>query len=284
MVKIKDIEELPLFKGLTGDELKAIAEIITSDVFPAGKPIFEEGEVTCPCIYIIQKGKVDVQKHNKDGDTLTLSVQREGSFFGELSFIDNKPHSRRSPRPPRNRWCSDRPERFRQARSAVPQCRLQGPHERRAGHLPACPPDEHTVCGHGRIRVRQDKEVNDGMSDQHEEAPFCRTAGEKIMFSDAIVQAIKKVQQRYPDQQGAVLPSLHIIQKEYGNLTYEAMRFVSQQLRVPESDVFGTATFYSLYRWKNPGRQPDPDLPQPVLLAPGRGNDDQASRKEARRR
>ena len=32
------------------------------------------------------------------------------------------------------------------------------------------------------------------------------------------------------------------------------MRFVSQQLRVPESDVFGTATFYSLYRWKNPGR------------------------------
>jgi CRP-like cAMP-binding protein len=93
MVKVKDIEELPLFKGLTGDELKAIAEIITSETYSAGKPIFEEGEVTCPCIYIIQKGKVDVQKHNKDGDTLTLSVQREGSFFGELSFIDNKPHS-----------------------------------------------------------------------------------------------------------------------------------------------------------------------------------------------
>jgi CRP-like cAMP-binding protein len=93
MVKVKDIEELSLFKGLSGDELKAIAEIVTSDIFPAGKPVFEEGEVTCPCIYIIQKGKVDVQKRNKDGDLLTLSVQREGSFFGELSFIDNKPHS-----------------------------------------------------------------------------------------------------------------------------------------------------------------------------------------------
>lgn len=92
------------------------------------------------------------------------------------------------------------------------------------------------------------------MSDQHEDAHFCRPVGEKIMFSDAIVQAIKKVQQRYPDMQGAVLPALHIIQKEYGHLTYEAMRFVSQQLRVPESDVFGTATFYSLYRWKNHGR------------------------------
>lgn len=93
MVKVKDIEELPLFKGLTGDELKAIAEIVTSDTYSAGKPVFEEGEVTCPCIYIIQKGKVDVQKRSKDGDLLTLSVQREGSFFGELSFIDNKPHS-----------------------------------------------------------------------------------------------------------------------------------------------------------------------------------------------
>jgi CRP/FNR family transcriptional regulator, cyclic AMP receptor protein len=93
MVKVKDIENLQLFKGLTEDELKAIAEIITPDVVPAGKQIFEEGEVTCPCIYIIQKGKVDVQKRNKDGDLLTLTVQREGSFFGELSFIDNKPHS-----------------------------------------------------------------------------------------------------------------------------------------------------------------------------------------------
>lgn len=93
MVKVKDIEALSLFKGLTEDELKAIAEIITPDIYPAGKQIFEEGEVTCPCIYIIQKGKVDVQKRNKDGDLLTLSVQRDGSFFGELSFLDNKPHS-----------------------------------------------------------------------------------------------------------------------------------------------------------------------------------------------
>src|SRR5512137_2227030 len=93
MVKVKDIESLQLFKGLTEDELKAVAEIVTPDIYPAGRQIFEENEVTCPCIYIIQKGKVDVQKRNKDGDLLTLTVQREGSFFGELSFIDNKPHS-----------------------------------------------------------------------------------------------------------------------------------------------------------------------------------------------
>lgn len=93
MVNVRDIESLSLFKGLTADELKDVANIITQDTYPAGHQIFEEGEKGCPCIYIIRKGKIDVQKRNKDGDLLTLSVQREGSFFGELSFIDNKPHS-----------------------------------------------------------------------------------------------------------------------------------------------------------------------------------------------
>jgi NADH-quinone oxidoreductase subunit E len=87
-----------------------------------------------------------------------------------------------------------------------------------------------------------------------DEPHFCRTSGDKMMFSDKIVDAINKVRQKYPDAQGAVLPSLHIIQKEYGHLGYEAMRFVSNHLKVPESDVFGTATFYSLYRWKSAGK------------------------------
>ena len=92
------------------------------------------------------------------------------------------------------------------------------------------------------------------MSNQHEETHFCRPTGHKLIFSDKVIDAISLVRKKYPDAQGAVLPSLHIIQKEYGHLSYEAMRFVSHQLRVPESDVFGTATFYSLYRWKSPGK------------------------------
>jgi NADH-quinone oxidoreductase E subunit len=75
-----------------------------------------------------------------------------------------------------------------------------------------------------------------------------------MLFSDSVVDAINKVRAKYPEAQGAVLPALHIIQKEYGKLSYEAMRFVSQLLKVPETDVFGTATFYSLYRWDKPGK------------------------------
>ncbi len=92
------------------------------------------------------------------------------------------------------------------------------------------------------------------MSTVGEETHFCRTTGDKMLFSDKIIEAINQARRKYPDAQGAVLPSLHIIQKEYGRLGYEAMRFVAQQLRVSESDVFGAATFYSLYRWKSAGR------------------------------
>ncbi len=92
------------------------------------------------------------------------------------------------------------------------------------------------------------------MSDVIEDTRFCRSTGDKIMFSDEVIAAINEARRKYPDAQGAVLPSLHIIQKAYGHLSYEAMRFVSQHLRVPESDVFGAATFYSLYRWKSAGR------------------------------
>lgn len=93
MVDAKDIQHLTLFQNLSPDELKAVAAIVSSEVYEKGQTVFEEGQCDCPCIYIVQKGRVDVAKRNKDGDFLTLSVLREESFFGEMSFLDGKPHS-----------------------------------------------------------------------------------------------------------------------------------------------------------------------------------------------
>ncbi len=93
MVSAGDIEKVSLFRGLTHEELKPVADVMTSDTFPEGHVIYQENETGCPCIYIIRNGKIDVCKKNKDGDGLTLSVLREGDFFGEFSFFDNRPHS-----------------------------------------------------------------------------------------------------------------------------------------------------------------------------------------------
>jgi NADH-quinone oxidoreductase subunit E len=37
-------------------------------------------------------------------------------------------------------------------------------------------------------------------------------------------------------------------------LSFDAMRPIAELLDVPESEVFGAATFYSLFRWKSGGR------------------------------
>jgi CRP-like cAMP-binding protein len=55
--------------------------------------VYHENAVGCACVYIIRRGKVDVIKTSTDGDPMTLTVLREGNFFGEFSFFDCKPHS-----------------------------------------------------------------------------------------------------------------------------------------------------------------------------------------------
>jgi CRP/FNR family cyclic AMP-dependent transcriptional regulator len=93
VVTSKDIAKISLFKGLSDDERTTIANVMTGDTFPPGHVVYRENEVGCSCIYIIKGGRVDVLKMNTDGDPLTLAVLREGDFFGEFSFFDQKPHS-----------------------------------------------------------------------------------------------------------------------------------------------------------------------------------------------
>ena len=74
------------------------------------------------------------------------------------------------------------------------------------------------------------------------------------MLSDDARERIRLAAIRYPDSRAALLPALHIAQKEAGYVSDDAMRFIAAQLDVLESEVFGTATFYSLLRHKPSGR------------------------------
>ncbi|MCK9420020.1 MAG: NADH-quinone oxidoreductase subunit NuoE [Nitrospirae bacterium] len=74
------------------------------------------------------------------------------------------------------------------------------------------------------------------------------------MLSADAIERIRKKRRHYPDARAAVLPALHIVQDELGHLPADAMRSVADLLNVPESEVYGTATFYALLRWKPAGR------------------------------
>jgi NADH-quinone oxidoreductase subunit E len=74
------------------------------------------------------------------------------------------------------------------------------------------------------------------------------------VLSPDTIALINEKRGRYPDARAAVLPALHIVQEELGHLPPEAMQSIADLLSVPESEVYGTATFYALLRWKPAGR------------------------------
>lgn len=74
------------------------------------------------------------------------------------------------------------------------------------------------------------------------------------MLSEDAKVRIQLAAMKYPNPRGAVIPALHIAQEENGRVTEEDMRSIAAELHVPESDVFGTATFYSLLRHRPAGR------------------------------
>ncbi len=68
------------------------------------------------------------------------------------------------------------------------------------------------------------------------------------------LKEIEEILNRYPDRQGALLPSLYVAQKEYGWLSQESYEAVAQALNLPPATVKGVATFYAMYKHKPMGR------------------------------
>jgi len=67
-------------------------------------------------------------------------------------------------------------------------------------------------------------------------------------FDDTVRARLDTLVARYPTARAALLPALWVAQEVYGGwLPPIAMREVAEHLGVPESDVAGVATFYTMY-------------------------------------
>ncbi len=61
-------------------------------------------------------------------------------------------------------------------------------------------------------------------------------------------EAILKIVDTYKDVRGGVIPALHALQELYGShLPEEAVRKLAEGLRIPVNQVFGVATFYTMF-------------------------------------
>ncbi len=60
--------------------------------------------------------------------------------------------------------------------------------------------------------------------------------------------------EKHKDQPGSLIPVLHEAQQLFGCLPEDVQQFVAKGLGVPESEVYGVATFYSLFSLKPKGK------------------------------
>ncbi len=67
-------------------------------------------------------------------------------------------------------------------------------------------------------------------------------------------EAIDAVLDRFKGKSGALIPLLQEIQNLEGYLNKETLRYVSEQSGIPAAEIFGVATFYSMFRLKPQGR------------------------------
>ncbi len=77
----------PLFAGVSGAGLAALANVATEVAFPAGHVIARQGEIGTG-FFIVTSGRVRVVR-----DGVLIATMGAGDFFGELSVLDGMPRN-----------------------------------------------------------------------------------------------------------------------------------------------------------------------------------------------
>ncbi|MDO8644878.1 MAG: NAD(P)H-dependent oxidoreductase subunit E [bacterium] len=77
-------------------------------------------------------------------------------------------------------------------------------------------------------------------------------------FTEENKKEIQGILKKYPEgavgRQAALLPVLHLTQKQFGYVSGEGIQLVARTLDLSEAHVFGVATFYSMYHKKPVGK------------------------------
>jgi NADH-quinone oxidoreductase subunit E len=73
-------------------------------------------------------------------------------------------------------------------------------------------------------------------------------------LTDANVALAREIIARYPRRKSALIPLLHLSQEQNGYVTQEAMRHIAELLDLTPAEVYGTATFYEMFRFEPTGK------------------------------
>ncbi|MBN9406918.1 MAG: cyclic nucleotide-binding domain-containing protein [Burkholderiales bacterium] len=86
------IRRVPLFSMLTEAQAVSVADAVVKRRFKRGEPIVEQGR-KCDALFILLNGRARVMTADGRGREVILATLRPGDHIGEMSLIDDQPHS-----------------------------------------------------------------------------------------------------------------------------------------------------------------------------------------------
>lgn len=86
------IRRVPLFSMLTEAQATTVADAVVKRRFKRGEPIVEQGKKS-NALFILLSGRARVMTADSRGREVILATLRPGDHIGEMSLIDNEPHS-----------------------------------------------------------------------------------------------------------------------------------------------------------------------------------------------
>lgn len=92
---IKEVlSSVKLFNGLTDDELAFVAENCTEESVSQGDVIIAENDAPRMSLFIVSEGEIAISTGQPDSsDGYLLTTMGPGDVFGEMSLVDDNPHS-----------------------------------------------------------------------------------------------------------------------------------------------------------------------------------------------
>ena len=86
------IRRVPLFSMLSNEHAQQVADSVVKRRFRRGELVVEQGRKSNP-LFILLNGRARVLTADSRGREVILAVLEAGDYVGEMSLIDNEPHS-----------------------------------------------------------------------------------------------------------------------------------------------------------------------------------------------
>ncbi|QDQ29341.1 Crp/Fnr family transcriptional regulator [Chitinimonas arctica] len=86
------LKQIPLFYGLSDDELAHIEASAVAKTYPKGTIIINEGDAGSS-MFLLMQGRLKVFVSDSNGKEYVLAVLGPGEYVGELSLLDDEPRT-----------------------------------------------------------------------------------------------------------------------------------------------------------------------------------------------